>query len=95
MPFKINEIIEDVDPVKLYEYISMGKTIISVYYDEIKRFDPYVYFYSTTNQYCDVLEKIINCEAGCKYDKGMQKKFLQDNTWDVRYQEMKKYVKVL
>lgn len=95
MPFKINEIIEDVDPVKLYEYISMGKPIISVYYDEIERFDPYVYFYSTACQYCNVLEKIINCEAGCKYDKDMQKKFLQDNTWDVRYQEMKKYVKVL
>ena len=25
MPFKVNDIIRDVDPVKLYEYISMGK----------------------------------------------------------------------
>ena len=27
MPFKVNDIIRDVDPVKLYEYISMGKKL--------------------------------------------------------------------
>lgn len=45
MPFILNDIISDVDPVKLYEYISMGKNIISVKYREVKRFEKFVYFY--------------------------------------------------
>ena len=44
MPFKVNEIIEAVDPVKLYEYINFSKNIISVRYKEIERFSEFVYF---------------------------------------------------
>ena len=51
MPFQINEIIRAVDPVKLYEYISLGKCVISVEYEEIKRFELFVYFYRTQEEY--------------------------------------------
>jgi len=47
MPFKINDIIKDVDPVKLYEYVSMGKNIISVFYGEVMQFEPFVNFYNS------------------------------------------------
>ena len=43
MPFKLNDIIRDVDPVKLYEYISMGKPVISVYYKEVNQFRDFVF----------------------------------------------------
>ena len=92
MPFKISEIIKDVDPVKLYEYISMGKPIISVYYEEIERFRPYVYFYSNPKQYCKILSQMINDELLSKYDVVKQTKFLKDNLWLVRYTEIKNKV---
>lgn len=92
MPFKINDIIEDVDPVKLYEYISMGKTIISVYYEEIKRFSRFIQFYKTENDYFKLLEKLIHEDVIATYTEQEQMDFLGKNSWDIRYEELKKYM---
>lgn len=51
MPFIINDIIESVDPVKLYEYINFNKNILTSYYEEIDRFDPFVYFYNSYDEF--------------------------------------------
>lgn len=51
MPFVINDIIEAVDPVKLYEYINFNKDILTSYYKEIERFAPFVYFYNTFDEF--------------------------------------------
>lgn len=58
MPFKVNEIIESVDPVKLYEYINFGKNIITVYYEEIERFRDFVYFYNDYSDFKQLLKII-------------------------------------
>lgn len=84
MPFKVNDIIKAVDPVKLYEYISMGTCIISVYYEEIKQFEPFVYFYETLEEYSELLNKLIKNGFQPKYTKVMQEKFLKSSTWEAR-----------
>lgn len=89
LPFKINELIEAVDPVKFYEYINFSKNIISVYYDEISRFDDFVCFYQNENQYIDVLRKLIK-DNTLKYSQDMRLKFLEENTWSERAESMSK-----
>lgn len=84
MPFKMNDIIRDVDPVKLYEYISMGKTVISVYYEEVERFRQFVYFYDTRDIFIKLLANLIGEHFPPKYIEGEQKKFLVHNTWENR-----------
>ena len=59
MPFKVNKIIESVDPVKLYEYINFNKNILTIKYNEINRFDKFVYFYSDYTEYKKQLEKLL------------------------------------
>lgn len=85
MPFQVNDIIKAVDPVKLYEYISMGKCVISVWYKEIDRFSPYVYFYKSNEEYLRLLSQL--CENGFepKYDEEQQREFLRKNSWKERY----------
>ena len=85
MPFRINDIVLAVDPVKLYEYISFGKCIISIYYPEIERFRPFVYFYSNENEYIDLLKKLSKAGFPPKYDQISQQLFLSQNSWEVRY----------
>lgn len=92
MPFMVNEIVEDVDPVKLYEYISMGKIIIAPYYKEIERFAPYVYFYQSEEELVDLLRRLQKRELKCKYTQLQQINFLEDNTWNKRYAIIKKYL---
>lgn len=89
MPFQVNEIIEAVDPVKLYEYISMGKCVISVWYKEIDRFAPYVYFYRNEEEYTKLMERL--CLEGFppKYERQQQLDFLGENSWDERYKRIK------
>lgn len=88
MPFKINDIILSVDPVKLYEYICFGKCIISVWYPEIDRFEPFVYFYRNEQEYFDLLSDLSIKGFPAKYDTLQQKNFLYKNTWDKRYDQI-------
>lgn len=84
MPFVVNDIVLAVDPVKLYEYISMGKCIISVEYPEVERFEPYVYFYKTKEQLLALLKMLVARGFPPKYNAGMQQQFLDRNGWNER-----------
>lgn len=84
MPFVVNDVVLSVDPVKLYEYISFGKCIISVCYPEIERFGEYVYFYHTTEEYCRLIRELSLKGFPPKYSKESRDGFLGENTWDER-----------
>lgn len=88
MPFIVNDIVLSVDPVKLYEYISMGKCIISVYYKEIAPFEPFVYFYSDKEQLIQLIDRLGKTGFPPKYTGKQQKEFLSKNTWTERYKEI-------
>ena len=88
MPFHVNDIVEWVDPVKLYEYIAMGKCIISVKYPEIMRFNDYVYFYSNTTEYFNVIRILIRNGFTPKYNEQQQADFLRANSWEKRFIEL-------
>ncbi|WP_284036337.1 hypothetical protein [Neobacillus sp. 114] len=83
MPFKINELILSVDPVKLYEYVNFNKNIITVNYEEIERFRDYVFFYRNYSEYIEVLGNLIDNNA-LKYNEESRREFLVNNTWDKR-----------
>ena len=90
MPFIVNDIVSSVDPVKLYEYIAFGKCIISVYYPEIEHFRDFVYFYNNENEYINLLLSLKEREFPPKYNKEQQQSFLNRNTWEKRYEQIKK-----
>ena len=95
MPFKVNDIVEAVDPVKLYEYIAFGKCIISVYYAEIERFSDFVYFYRTEEEYIKLLDELGRKGFPPKYNKEQQENFLNENTWEQRYKLLKSEIEKL
>lgn len=85
MPFIVNDVVEWVDPVKLYEYIAMGKCIISVRYEEIERFDDFVYMYSGTKEYLELLGDLKTKGFPPKYTAQQQIAFLNSNSWSQRF----------
>lgn len=89
MPFLINDIVTAVDPVKLYEYIAFGKCIISVYYDEIARFEDFVYFYRSYEEFESLLNSLICTGFPPKYNANQQAEFLSNNEWNLRYEQLK------
>ena len=92
MPFLINDIVKAVDPVKLYEYINFNKNIISVKYDEILRFEPFVYFYDSKKEFDVLMEKVIDQQLPKKYSSEDRKEFLNDNSWAARMDEIEECI---
>ena len=45
LPFKVDELTRAVDPVKLYEYVALGKPILSAHWQALNRFEGFVTFY--------------------------------------------------
>lgn len=89
MPFIVNEIVESVDPVKLYEYINFAKPIISVLYGEIERFEPYVWFYDNDEiNICTAFENFLL--NGIKYNNDQRIKILKESNWKNRAEEFRK-----
>lgn len=85
MPFYINDLTKAVDPVKLYEYVACGKCIICCYYDEIKRFEPFVYFYHNEDEYYELIDDLTQKGFPPKYNEKEQRDFLEENTWKERF----------
>lgn len=92
MPFLVNEIVSAVDPVKLYEYISFGKCIISVYYPELEHFRDFVYFYRTKKEYLELLDHLYKTGFPAKYNEEQRAEFLAVNDWETRYHTLKNYI---
>lgn len=95
MPFVLNDIVTAVDPVKLYEYVAFGKCIISVYYPEVEPFSELVYFYHSVEEYIDIVKELAGKGFPPKYSKKQQEEFLNENTWQRRYSDLKHEIELM
>lgn len=87
MPFIINDLILSVDPVKLYEYINFDRHILCVQYDEIQRFEKYVWFYTDYISYKEQVAKIVSGEKK-KYNEKERIEMLLNSSWKSRVQQI-------
>lgn len=87
MPFKLNSIVESVDPVKIYEYINFNKDIISIFYEEVRHFEPYVHFYSDSASFIEKISEIME-KSGLKYSESDRLNFLKQNSWQNRVESI-------
>lgn len=93
MPFKQSALIESVDPVKLYEYISSAKPVVSLDYRESRRFSEYVHLYSSCNQYIKMINDIVAGKCVSRDYSAIE--FVARNTWDNRVELIQKYINAL
>lgn len=90
MPFKINELVSVVDPVKLYEYVSFGKYILAPDYIESRRFQPYIDIYKDSDDCINLIKKFLE---GDKSDVAIPLEFLKRNTWGNRVNDVKELIR--
>jgi len=91
MPFIVNELIQGVDPVKLYEYINFNKNIICPYYAEIDRFSEFVFFYRNKEEFVAVVKELLRRNKP-KYSSQERRLFLEKNSWEVRTAELARLI---
>lgn len=84
MPFQVTELIQSVDPVKLYEYVFFNKPIMSVRYVEIERFSEFIDFYTDYGELRAILHRYLNEGFKKKYSDEARGRFIAANTWTQR-----------
>ncbi|MDA5388286.1 hypothetical protein [Loigolactobacillus backii] len=82
MPFKLGGVVESVNPVKLYEYLAMGKNVLAIKYSETQRFAAYVNLYSTEKQFFECLDNITAKVSNEEKKKRIA--FAKNNSWQNR-----------
>lgn len=81
IPFKINEVTKSTSPVKLFEYMALGKPIITTAMPECKKYESVII---AGNEVCDFVEKIslgLKSRDHVKYLNLLKKDALA-NTWE-------------
>ncbi len=87
MPFVVNELIEAVDPVKVYEYIALRKPSLIVRYAETMKFDKYVYLYNGLDELSKLITHIKQ-EKTPRVEDLQIMEFIQQNTWEQRVSDI-------
>lgn len=87
MPFVVNELIESVNPVKLYEYIFSGKPICASRYGETEKFADYVTLYTGEREFDDFVGKLLSNDI--VVDSMKMRDFAINNTWQSRAEQIK------
>jgi teichuronic acid biosynthesis glycosyltransferase TuaH len=87
MPFVVNRLIESVDPVKLYEYVSLGLPSFAPRYRETERFEPFVALYGSADE---AIARIGAVRIGIPERPGGNagRAFLASNTWTARGRQL-------
>lgn len=84
MPFRLDDLILGVDPVKLYEYITAGKPVIAIRYPETERFQRFVHLYADGKEFLDLVGSLRRARLKPKQSTEKVRRFLSDNTWSRR-----------
>lgn len=86
IPFKINPITEATDPVKLYEYFSGGKPVVSVNLPELKLYQDHIYIAEDAADFATKLDTAVS-----ENDSALtanRKTLASQHTWSARYQSI-------
>lgn len=84
MPFRPGPLIECVDPVKLYEYLALGREVAALGYPEVERFAPFAHLYQGAEGLAAVLGALANGRAAPRNLPERVRPFLARNTWQER-----------
>lgn len=91
IPFVLNDLIKNTNPVKFYEYIASGKPVVSVDLPELSRHSDICYLSENKEEFSKDIFKALHDENKEVIEK--RKLVAKENTWDNRVEELIKIIK--
>lgn len=89
IPFVLNDLIKNTNPVKFYEYISSGKPVVSVRLPELEEYSDICYLASTKEEFSKYIGEALKEEKGLVERR---KKVAKENSWEERVREIVKII---
>lgn len=82
IPFKKIPLTEATNPVKLFEYLSAGKSVVATDLNELRYYKEYVRLASSLNEWLEAIEHALSDYSPTQVNKRLS--FARQNTWDER-----------
>ncbi|GKU27268.1 glycosyl transferase [Clostridium folliculivorans] len=89
MPFVLNDVVKSVNPVKVYEYLALGKPVITTDYSETKKFGDLIYTYNSEKEFEDSMLQAFKENEEFKLKRIA---FAKNNSWSSRVRDFIKFV---
>ncbi len=85
LPFKINDITKSTNPIKVFEYMALGKPVVSTDLNECRKYKPIL----IGKTYAEFLEQIeLSLEGLGKEYKESEKEVALENTWNAKAKDI-------
>lgn len=88
IPFKVNNMTNSCNPVKLYEYFSLGKPVVTTNMREINKFSDVCYIANNAIEFKDYIDKAVNERSNELVNRRIIT--ARENSWDSRINNIKK-----
>src|SRR5699024_719716 len=90
IPFKINELTKSVNPIKMYEYLSTGKQVVSTPIPEVVTYSDYVDIVHDADELVEKVESYRQLPDDVKQEKKqLRQQVGKENSWDARWEIIK------
>ncbi|MEM4958432.1 MAG: glycosyltransferase [Nanopusillaceae archaeon] len=83
IPFKINDITQHTNPLKIYEYLSMGKPVVTTPLADIDAL-PYTFISHNHEEFLQNIKFALATEV----DQNLIKSFVEENSWSRRVEQL-------
>ena len=80
MPWRHNRWIETCNPIKLKEYLALGKPVVSTPFTELQKYQDVVYQADTPEEFAECIEKAL--AENCPERIAARRKKVETSTWD-------------
>jgi hypothetical protein len=87
IPFKVNDMTNSCNPVKLYEYFSLGKPVVTTNMKEIHKFSELCYIANNAEEFKRYIDRAINEKSSELINKRIIT--AGQNSWDARINSIK------
>jgi glycosyltransferase involved in cell wall biosynthesis len=91
IPFKINNLTISVDPLKIYEYLAVGKPVITTPLPEVFKFESIINISKGKSHFIELIEKLINNTEDHEM-KIKRRLAVQNDSWDNRILTIKEKI---
>ena len=89
IPFNNSKLVQSVSPIKMYEFFSLGKPVVSRAWEELKLLDSPCFLAKNAKEFVDILKD----KNTFSIDSSKLVNYARDNTWHKRYLEVIKLLK--
>jgi GT2 family glycosyltransferase len=91
LPFRMNRLTKAVDPVKVYEYLSQGKPVVSVPLPELAPLSELLYFAANAAEFASQIDRALSEQNEALSPKRIE--FASQNTWSARFEVLDREIR--